>query len=329
MCVVNTLTSPKGKALRSQIAILNKGRDHAGRKAGALVSAMDLRSKIHTIRGMQVMLDNDLAVLYGVKIKRLNEQVKRNKERFPESFCFQLSSEEAEVLRSQFATLKDGQGLHRKYLPYVFTEQGVAMLSAVLRSKTAVKVSIQIIRAFVEMRRFLQANAWVFQRVETVEKRQFIFEAETEKKFEKVFDALDRSGEDPKHGIFFDGQVHDAHTFVSGLIRGAKKSIVLVDNYVDDTVLTLLGKRAKGVGAVIFTKSFSKALALDVKKHNEQYSPVEIKEFAEAHDRFLILDERVIFHFGASLKDLGKKWFAFSKFEKGAVQMLEKLGCGK
>jgi len=310
----NDQNAPKQPQIRKEVWLEN--------------SDLALHAKIHTIRGVQVMLDSDLANLYGVEIKRLNEQVKRNKERFPESFCFQVTPEKAEVLRSQIATLKDGQGLHRKYRPYVFTEQGVGMLSAVLRSKTAVQVSIRIMQAFVQMRHFIQTNARIFRRLETVENRQVTFEAKTERKFNEVFDALGQSETIPKQGIFFEGQVHDAHTFVSGLIRSAKKSIVVVDNYVDDTVLTLLGKRAKGVGAVIFTKSVSKALALDVKKHNEQYPPVEIKEFAGAHDRFLILDKRVIYHIGASLKDLGKKWFAFSKFEKGAVQMLEKLGNG-
>jgi len=202
------------------------------------------------------------------------------------------------------------------------------MLSAVLRSDTAVKVSIQIINAFVEMRRFLQQNASVFARLDLVERRQITFESETEKNFEKVFQALE-AGEPPKQGIFYDGQVYDAYSFVADLIRKAKKSLTLVDNYVDDSVLTLLSKRKKGVTATIHTQTISKQLALDLKKHNEQYSPITIKTFKDAHDRFLIIDEKEIYHIGASLKDLGKKWFAFSRFESGTVEMLRKLGGGK
>jgi phage regulator Rha-like protein len=245
-----------------------------------------------------------LAKVYDVEIRRLNEQVKRNIERFPESFRFQLTEEEfenlrsqiaisssTEPLRSQIATLEIGRGKHRKYLPYVFTEQGVSMLSAVLRSDTAVKVSIQIINAFVEMRKFIQHNASIFTRLDSVERRQITFESETEKNFEKVFQALE-VGEPPKQGIFYDGQVYDAYSFVADLIRKAKKSLILIDNYVDDSVLTLLCKRKKGVAATIYTKTISKQLALDLKKHNEQYPPITLEVFKDAHDRFLILDDK-------------------------------------
>jgi hypothetical protein len=230
----------------------------------------------------------------------------------------------AEVLRSQIVILETGRGKHRKYLPYVFTEQGISMLSAVLRSDTAVKVSIQIINAFVEMRKFIQHNASVFARLDSVERHQIIFESETEKNFEKVFQALE-AGEPPKQGIFYDGQVYDAYSFVADLIRKAKKSLILIDNYVDDSVLTLLCKRKKGVAATIYTKNISKQLALDLKKHNTQYPPITLEVFKDAHDRFLILDEKEIYHIGASLKDLGKKWFAFSRFESGTVEMLSQL----
>jgi hypothetical protein len=202
------------------------------------------------------------------------------------------------------------------------------MLSAVLRSDTAVKVSIQIINAFVEMRKFIQHNANIFARLDSVERRQITFESETEKNFEKVFQAME-AGEPPKQGIFYDGQVYDAYSFVADLIRKAKKSLILIDNYVDDSVLTLLCKRKKGVAATICTKTVSKQLALDLKKHNAQYPPITLEVFKDAHDRFLILDEKEIFHIGASLKDLGKKWFAFSRFESGAIEMLKKLGGGK
>ncbi|MBN2103051.1 ORF6N domain-containing protein [bacterium] len=309
--------------------------------ASGIVKATSIQSMIFTIRGIQVMVDSDLAKVYNVEIRRLNEQVKRNIERFPESFRFQLTEEESEnlrsqiaisisteLLRSQIATLEIGRGKHRKYLPYVFTEQGVSMLSAVLRSETAIKVSIQIINAFVEMRKFIQHNTNIFARLDSVERRQITFESETEKNFEKVFQALE-AGEPPKQGIFYDGQVYDAYSFVADLIRRAKKSLILIDNYLDDSVLTLFCKRKKGVTATIYTKTISKQLALDLKKHNEQYPPITLEIFKDAHDRFLIIDEKEIYHIGASLKDLGKKWFAFSRFESGAVEMLNKLGGGK
>jgi len=281
-----------------------------------------IQGMIFTIRGVPVMVDRDLADIYQVENKRLNEQVKRNLSRFPEAFRFQLTDAEKEQLVAncdRFDSMK-----HASSNPYVFTEQGVSMLSAVLRSETAIKVSIQIINAFVEMRHFLQSNADLFARIDSVEKRQLQFESKTEALFEKVFEALE-AAEPPKQGIFYDGQVHDAHTFVSDLIRKARKSLILIDNYVDDTVLTLLAKRKKTVSVTIYTKKLSKQLALDLQKHNQQYSPITVETFADAHDRFLIIDERDIYHIGASLKDLGKKWFAFSKFETGALEMLQKL----
>lgn len=308
----------------------------------SIIPLSNIKPLIYTIRGQQVMLDSDLAEIYEVETKFFNRAVKRNIERFPDTFRFQLTQEEHDSLRSQWVTPspddslrcqigtleKEGRGQHRKYLPYAFTEQGVSMLSAVLRSDTAIKVSIQIINAFVEMRRFIQGSASLFARLDSVEKRQLALETKTAENFEKVFQALEASAP-PKQGIFYDGQVHDAHVFASDLIRSAKKTLILIDNYVDDTVLTLLTKRKQGVTASIFTKSISKQLDLDLEKHNAQYPPIEIKTFKDAHDRFLILDERDIYHIGASLKDLGKKWFAFSKFETGALDMLKKLGDGK
>jgi len=288
----------------------------------ALIPIEILQKMIFTIRGVQVMIDRDLAELYQVENKRLNEQVKRNSSRFPETFRFQLTDSEKKEL---VANCDRFEGLkHSSVNPYAFTEQGVSMLSAVLRSETAIQVSIRIINAFVEMRKFLVANASLFERLETVEKRQLSFEIKTDENFEKVFKALE-SQEEPRQGIFYNGQVFDAYTFAADLIRSAKKSLVLIDNYIDDSVLTLFSKRKKGVKAKLFTKTISKQLKLDLQKHNEQYPEIEVKTFAEAHDRFLILDESTVYHIGASLKDLGKKWFAFSKFEKGALEMLGKL----
>ena len=281
----------------------------------------EIKTKIYTIRGVQVMLDSDLAKLYGVEIRVLNQAVKRNKERFPEDFMFQLTKEEVESLRSQIVILKKGRGKHRKYLPYAFTEQGVAMLSAVLKSKTAVEVSIKIMKAFVAMRKFILKNAEIFSRLEKVEYKL----SEHDKKFEALFDALANKEEIPNQGIFFDGQIFDAYKFISDLIRSAKKSIVLIDNYIDESVLTLLTKRKPQVKAVIYVGKITKQIELDLKKHNAQYSPIEIKEVKNIHDRFLIIDDRDVYHIGASLKDLGKKVFAFSKIDKNGLKILEKF----
>jgi len=265
------------------------------------------------------MVDRDLAELYGVENKRLNEQVKRNIERFPEQFRFQLTKEEKNELVAncdRFETLK-----HSTVLPHVFTEQGVSMLSAVLRSETAIKVSIQIMDAFVGMRKFIANNAAIFQRLDSIEQKQYL----TDTKLDKVFEAIEARDIKPTQGIFFDGQVFDAYVFVADLIKSAKKSIVLIDNYVDENTLMLLAKRKAGCTATIYTHTFSQKLQADLQKHNEQYASIEIKTFKKSHDRFLILDNNLVYHFGASLKDLGKKMFAFSKFDKGALEVLGKL----
>lgn len=302
-----------------------------------LVKTDDIQSRIYTIRGVQVMLDSDLAEFYGVETKVLNQAVKRNIERFPQEFSFQLSAEEnnslrsqivtieTKALRSQFVTLKNRRGKHAKYLPFAFTEQGVAMLSGVLKSAKAVQISIQVINAFVAMRRFLASNAEVFQRLGAVERKQIEHKADADHKFEQIFDAIEERSIKPKQGIFFDGQIFDAYQFVSDLIRTARKSIVLIDNYVDDATLILLSKAGKKVQITILTKTISKQLALDVKKYNEQYPEITVKEFRNSHDRFIIIDGKTVYHFGASLKDLGKKWFAFSKFDKDALTLMDKL----
>ena len=196
------------------------------------------------------------------------------------------------------------------------------MLAGILRSDIAVHTSIRIINAFVAMRRFIASNAQVFQRLDKVEVKQL----EHDKQIEEIFDAIESKDIKPEKGIFFDGQVFDAYSFVSDLIRGAKKSIILIDNYVDDSVLTLLSKRTKGVEAIIYTKAISKQLSLDLEKHSSQYPPIDIRQFDGSHDRFIIIDEKEVYHFGASLKDLGKRWFAFSKFEKEALALIDRLG---
>lgn len=280
----------------------------------------DIQNKIYTLRDVQVMLDEDLALLYDVETRRLNEQVKRNITRFPKAFMFQLTGNEYKNLMSQFAISSAGHGGRRK-LPYVFTEQGVAMLSAVLKSETAVKVSIEIINAFVSMRRFLVSNARVFERLDTLEFKQL----ETDEKIEQVLDAIESKSIQPKQGVFFEGQVFDAFQLVSNLVRSAEESIVLIDNYIDDTVLTLFAKRKKNVHLLILTGNVSKQLKLDVKKFNAQYPHVKVRAFNKAHDRFLIIDKATVYHFGASLKDLGRKWFAFSRMDMAALEMLGEL----
>lgn len=284
------------------------------------INRIEIETLIYTVRGKQVMIDKDLASLYQVETKILNKAVKRNIERFPANFCFQLTEEESETLRFQIGTSNTGRG-GRRYLPYMFTEQGIAQLSAVLRSDIAVKVSIEIINAFVEMRKILIDNAALLSRVDKIELKQ----VEADGKFEQIFRALDSGKLQSEKGIFYDGQIFDAYAFVSDIIRSAKKSVVLIDNYVDDTVLTLLGKRGQSVSASIFTKSISNQLKLDLQRYNSQYLPINVHTFTYAHDRFLIIDGTELYHIGASLKDLGKKWFAFSKMDAEVGKMLSLL----
>ena len=284
------------------------------------ISIMEIKNLIYSIRGKQVMLDSDLASLYQVETKNLNKAVKRNIERFPASFCFQLTEEEVENLRFQFGTSSLSYG-GRRYLPYVFTEQGVAMTSAILRSDIAVKVSVEIMEAFVEMRRMLISNASLFHRLDKIELKQL----EADQRFEEIFKALESDKLHSEKGIFYNGQVVDAYAFVSDIIRSTKSCIILLDNYVDDTVLTLLGKRSDNVTATIYTKSISNQLRLDVQRYNSQYPNIEVEVFSDAHDRFMIIDDTELYHIGASLKDLGKKWFAFSRMDIEVGRMLQLL----
>ena len=275
----------------------------------------NIESLIKVVRGQQIMLDKDLAMLYGVEAKVLNQAVKRNVERFPDDFRFQLTKEEC--LRSQIVTLNEKQGQHLKYMPYAFTEQGVAMLSSVLRSQTAIEVNIQIMRAFVSMRHFMVNNASVFSRLETMEYHQLEMQQhlqESDKRIDEVFRRLDEGNAKPKQGVFYNGQIYDAYTFVCDLIKSAKKRIILIDNYVDETVLTLLDKRENGVSATIYTQQISRHFQLDIDRHNAQYASIDVETFRLSHDRFLCIDDDV-YHIGASIKDLGKKWFGFSKME--------------
>jgi hypothetical protein len=416
----------------------------------------EIENKIFTVRGLSVMLDSDLANLYQVETKKLNQAVKRNINRFPEWFMFQMtftewenlrfqigtssnegenasrsqiatlndmknveqenlrsqivtssendnkpenalrfqigtleskssdslrsqnvtlekinieqendsrsqnvtlnekqhiesenlrsqtatsSNEEGntsrfqigtlnekkdfkeEFLRSQFATLENQKGKHRKFLPFAFTEQGVAMLSAVLKSETAVKVSIQIMAAFVTLRKLHYQSAGLYQRLEVVEKKQI----KADNHFNKIFSALEKRDTIPAQGIFFNGQIFDAYKFVADIIKSATTSIILIDNYIDETTLALLSKRNAETKAIIYSEDLSRNQIIDLQKLNDQYETIEIIKLKHNHDRFLIIDEKEMYHFGASLKDLGKKIFAFSKMDNEVGLMLGRV----
>ena len=294
--------------------------------ASGIEYSSKIEERIFTIRGKQVMIDKDLALLYGVETKRLNEQVKRNIERFPEDFMFQLTMEEC--LRSQIATLNPAQGQHMKYLPYAFTENGIAMLSSVLRSETAIAVNIKIMRTFTQIRKSVYRQSNLLNRVELIEynlsdMRKLLIE--TTDKVDSVFKSMKDTSLLPVQGVFFDGQIFDAYTFVADLIRKASRRIILIDNYIDDTVLTLLDKRSPNVNATIYTGKLSKNLKLDISRYNSQSATIEVRTFTKAHDRFLIIDNDV-YLIGASIKDLGKKWFGFTLMENtDADEMLGRI----
>ncbi len=276
--------------------------------------------RISSLRGKQVMLDSDLANLYTVETKQLNRLVKRNLERFPSTFMFQIDQGEWENLRYQYGTSSLEYG-GRRHLPYVFTEQGVAMLSAIIRSTIAIKISIQIMEAFVQMRNLIASNDVLFEKVVSLENKQFV----ADQNFEKIFKALEVGNIIPLQGVFYDGQIFDAYKFVSDIIKRAKISIVLLDNYIDENTLLHLAKREKGVSVTIYSTKLSKQTLLDVSKFNEQYEPVFIKKLDNLHDRFLIIDHEEMYHLGASLKDLGKKIFAFSRMNSETHKILAKL----
>jgi len=325
---------------------INTNKDYMSKE----LSAKQIENRIFNIRGIQVMLDNDLAEIYQVETRALNQAVKRNSDRFPDDFMFQLTQTEWESLlqqttvtrlspenvklkgdnlksqigksdiTSQNVILKDNRGKHRKYLPYVFTEQGVAGLSGVLKSETADKVHVAIMRAFVVMRKLIQDNQLLFFRLENMERKQL----EADHKFEKVFKALESKDLIPNQGVFFNGQVFDAYEFTSKIIRSAQQRIVLIDNYIDETTITHLSKKKSDVKVLLLTNRISKQLTLDLQKANTQYGNFEIKIFNKSHDRFLIIDDEKVYHIGASLKDLGKHWFAFSKMDKSSVESILK-----
>ena len=275
----------------------------------------NIKNLIYTIRGKQVMLDNDVAMLYDYTTKRINETVRRNKERFPENFCFKLTENEIENLRSQIATASEIENTkfrNKRYLPYVFTEQGIAMLSGLLKSEIAVKVSVNIMNAFVEMRKFIALNGQVFERLTNVEYKLL----ENDKKFDEIFNELQKDKEiEFKQKVFFDGQIYDAYELIIDIIKRAKEKILIIDNYIDDSILKMLTKKNKDVEVILLTSQNCKLTKLDINKFNKQYPTLKVARTDKFHDRFIIIDNNELYHCGASLKDLGKKCFGINKLK--------------
>ena len=278
------------------------------------IEVTTIQNRILLIRNQQVMIDRDIAELYGVETRILNQAVKRNMERFPDEFCFQLNKDEFEKWKSQFVISNSiKMGLRKR--PFAFTEQGVAMLSAVLKSDTAVTASIQIIKAFVAMRRFLLSNAQIFQRLDSLE----IHRIESDKRIDELFTRMDRYKIDDTQGIFFQGQIFDAYAKFQSFISQAQREIVLIDNYVDITVLERLSTKNSGVDVTIYTLPNTRLTAQDIRSFNAQYPTLTVRHTTSMHDRFLIIDNNILYHLGASLKDLGKKCFAFELFDAGFI----------
>ena len=281
----------------------------------AIVDNREIQNLIYTIRDKQVMIYSDLAGLYQVETKYLNRQRSRNADRFPEDFCFQLTKEEYEVLRCQNVTSKNEEGSGgRRYIPYMFTEQGIAMLSAVLKSDIAVDVSIKIMDTFVRMRNFFVSNKDMFARLDRVELKQI----ETDKKLEEVFNYI-ASNTEVKQKIFFDGQIYDAFSFIADLIGKAQSKLILIDNYVDVNTLNILCKKRSGVDVLIATAGKGSLTTKDINKFNAQYPSLSVKTTTDFHDRFLIIDDKEGYFIGASIKDAGKKSFAITKMEDGKM----------
>ena len=277
----------------------------------------EIENLIYYVRGQQVMLDSDLAMLYNVETKRLNENVKRNIKRFPENFCFRLTESEYTGLRSQFATSNKESSIAkggRRYLPYAFTEQGIAMLSAVLRSDEAIQVSVNIMNTFVKMRRFMAENALTFDRLSSLELKQLEYQKESNEKFERIF-AYISEHEEVGQKIFFEGQIYDAFSLLVSLVEKAERSIVLIDNYVDVGTLNILAKKKGGVDVAIYTVRRTRLAYQDVVNFNSQYPTLTVNYTGAFHDRFLIIDKMTAYHIGASLKDAGKKCFGITRLE--------------
>lgn len=289
------------------------------------VSNKEIKNLIYTIRGKQVMLDSDVAMLYHYETKKINQAVKRNIDRFPERFCFQLTEKELEIMWSQIVTtskLEENKYRSKKYLPYVFTEQGIAMLSGILKSEIAVQVSIKIMDTFIEMRKFISTNKNLFEKVIDIENKMNKKFIEHDKKFDEVFNQL-QSEENIKQRIFFEGQIYDAYSLIIDIIKKASKKILIIDNYIDDSILKMLAKKKKNVEVVILTSNKSNIQNIDVQKFNKEYPILKIAKTNKFHDRFIILDNEEMYHLGASIKDLGKKCFGINKIED--KEIIEKI----
>ena len=285
------------------------------------LSNEDIKKLIYTIRSKQVMLDSDVAMLYHYETKNINKAVKRNLDRFPEDFCFQLTEMEFQNLRFQFGTLNkkvNNGDVTRKYLPYVFTEQGISMLSGVLKNEIAVKVSVNIMRAFVEMRKFLMINGQVFERLTNMEYKLL----EHDKKFDEVFNQLQLE-DNIKQRIFFDGQIYDAYSLIIDIIKKANNKILIIDNYIDDSILKMLAKKKSNTEVIILTSDKSNIETLDIKKFNKEYPILKVSKTNRFHDRFIVIDNQEMYHLGASIKDLGKKCFAINRIED--TEIIEKI----
>ena len=281
----------------------------------AIIEDKNIKGLIYTIRGRQVMLDNDVAFLFEYETKDLNRNVRNNIERFPEYYCFQLTEEEYDSLRCKNFTLnKSGRGQHRKYMPYAFTEHGITMLAGLLKSQIAVSVSIKIVDAFIEMRKFILSNAQVFERLTNIEYELL----EHNKRFDIVFNELQKD-DNFKQKIFFEGQIWDSYSLIIDIIKSAKKKIVIIDNYVDDSILKMLTKKRRGVEVVILTSEKSNVLKLDIQKFNKEYPVLKVATTNKFHDRFIIIDNKELYHLGASIKDLGKKCFGINKIEDKTI----------
>ncbi len=289
-----------------------------------IIDDINIQNKIYNIRGFQVMLDSDLAQLYGVETKHINQAVKNNPDKFPDDFYFEASADEENSLRSKNLTLKNSRGMHSKYSPKLFTEQGIYMLATVLKSKVATEITVKIIRTFANMRKLIKSNDFYIHQLKELEKRQLSYEVKSDEKFDKIFNALENKQLKPINGIFYNGQIFDAYVFISDLIKSAKESIILIDNYIDESTLSLFSKN-QNIKIQIYTSNISKQLQLDINKYNQQYNNLEVKITKNFHDRFLILDNKDIYHIGASLKDLGNKVFAFSKIGVDSSDILKKL----
>ena len=283
---------------------------------------VDIKNLIYVIRNQQVMIDSDLAVLYQVETGRLNEAVKRNISRFPERFRFQLTKEEYVNLKSQSAisSLNRNGNTYggRRTLPYAFTEQGIAMLSTVLRSEIAIQTSIRIMDTFVEMRRFIANNALLFERISNVELKQLEYQKQTDEKLEQIFEYISEH-EEASQKVFFDGQIYDAFSLIVSLIQKAEKEITLIDGYVDVGTLNLLSKKNENVSVTIYTQKRTRLTKTDTENFNAQYPTLEVKYTKVFHDRFLILDRETAYHAGASLKDAGKKCFGINLIQDAGI----------